>query len=181
MSKIKKKDIEKVIDNSGKEKLGGNLQPLLPELDKPDFNIVKNRLKVIIAEKNMSQTELAEGIGISKTTLSNIVNMYQNATLSTALDIAKFLNTTVEKIFYKESEEFLYSVDEFEKMLNDFKQVYELYQRGTLTEDVLRIVYQDKKTKFIDNFGIQEFQILADDFLDNYRDNRFAFEILLLR
>lgn len=62
---------------------------------------IKNRLKVILAEKRISQNELAEQLEINRSTLFNIISSKQNCTLETALDIAKALNISVEDIFYK--------------------------------------------------------------------------------
>lgn len=141
---------------------------------------VKNKLKVILAEKKIQQNEMADKLKISKTTLSNIINGYQNATLETALDIAKYLNTTVERIFYKDGEN-IDAVESFKKMIEGFNELYEIYKKGLFDEDILRSLYRSQKDKYIEEFGIQAYEFISDSLIDDYRDNRIAFEILLLR
>jgi putative transcriptional regulator len=141
---------------------------------------VKNRLKVILAEKKILQNDMAKALNLSKTTLSNIINGYQNATLETALDIAKYLNTPVERIFYKEGET-SDATESFKKMIEGFNELYEVYKKGLFAEDILRSLYQGQKDKFIEEFGIETYDFISDALIDDYRDNRIAFEILLLR
>jgi DNA-binding XRE family transcriptional regulator len=102
---------------------------------------IKNRLKVILAEKNISQNELAEGVGLSKSALSNIVSGRQNATLESAMDIARFLGEPIEKIFYKEK-----SRDEIKIILQDL-----LYRSDVLYNSYVNIQEEDVKTKTSDD------------------------------
>jgi putative transcriptional regulator len=142
---------------------------------------VKNRLKVILAEKGISQARLSEAIGIKPTTLSNIITGHQNATLETALDIAKYLNTTVEKIFYKENNNDELSVGVFAKMISNWNELYELYKRDMFAEDILRTIYQRQKDSFIDEYGIMILDYLVDENIETFNHNRFAMDILLGR
>ncbi|GAA4349376.1 helix-turn-helix transcriptional regulator [Kangiella taiwanensis] len=70
-----------------------------PELD--------NRIRVFRAEHRMSQSDLAEAIGVSRKTISTIeVGKFVPSTII-ALKIAAYFNTAVEEVFslIKEDEE----------------------------------------------------------------------------
>lgn len=59
-----------------------------------------NRLREIREEKRITQEELAEKSGVSRTTISGIENKTIRSTTSkTLMAIAKALDVTVEKIF----------------------------------------------------------------------------------
>ncbi len=59
-----------------------------------------NRLREIREEKRITQEELAEKSGVSRTTISGIENKTIRSTTSkTFIAIAKALDVTVEKIF----------------------------------------------------------------------------------
>ena len=60
---------------------------------------MKNRLKVIRAERSMTQADLAKETGISRTTLSEIEKGTSNPSTRTALKLAKALNLPIEDIF----------------------------------------------------------------------------------
>jgi putative transcriptional regulator len=62
--------------------------------------IVKNKLKKILKEKGIKQQMLAELVGLSKQTISNIVNNRYTPTLETAFIIAYYLNMKIDDIFY---------------------------------------------------------------------------------
>lgn len=64
--------------------------------------MIKNRLKEILDERGIKQIWLAEQIGISYKTLSNIINGRYNTSLDIALKIADVLNVKVDDIFYLE-------------------------------------------------------------------------------
>ncbi len=60
-----------------------------------------NKLKEVREAARMTQEELAEKSGISRTTISTIENNQNKVTSSkTLLALAKALNTTVERIFF---------------------------------------------------------------------------------
>lgn len=60
---------------------------------------LENRLKVLRAERNMSQSDLAREIGVSRKTISTIeVGRFAPSTVI-ALRMARFFNVTVEDIF----------------------------------------------------------------------------------
>lgn len=58
------------------------------------------RIKELRQEKKMSQEELAEKSGVSRTTISNIENGTDKTVMSsTLMNLAKALETTVDKLF----------------------------------------------------------------------------------
>lgn len=64
-----------------------------------------NRLKVARAEKNLSQEELANLVGVTRQTISSIeTRQYIPSTLLAFL-IAKMLGKPVEELFFLEGEE----------------------------------------------------------------------------
>ena len=69
-----------------------------------DQNLVlKNRLKEARAEKNMSQSQLAELVGVSRNTISSIETGQFNPTAKLALILCIALDKTFEELFYFES------------------------------------------------------------------------------
>lgn len=62
--------------------------------------ILKNRLKVARAEKNISQGELADMVGVSRQTISSIETGQFNPTAKLALILCIALDKTFEDLFY---------------------------------------------------------------------------------
>jgi DNA-binding XRE family transcriptional regulator len=60
---------------------------------------ITTKLKEILIENKMSQTELCELTGINKSTMSNIISSPEKITLLNAYKIAKILNRPIEEIF----------------------------------------------------------------------------------
>ena len=67
-----------------------------------DQLILKNRLKVDRAEKNLSQTQLAELVGVSRNTISSIETGQFNPTAKLALILCIALDKKFEELFYFE-------------------------------------------------------------------------------
>ena len=65
-----------------------------------DTLILKNRLKEVRAEKNLSQSRLAEMVGVSRTTISSIETGQFNPTAKLALILCIALDKKFEDIFY---------------------------------------------------------------------------------
>lgn len=65
-----------------------------------DKLILKNRLKVARAEKNISQEELAKMVGVSRQTISSIETGQFNPTAKLALVLAIALDKTFEELFF---------------------------------------------------------------------------------
>ena len=68
-----------------------------------DQLILKNRLKVARAEKGLSQTQLAELVGVSRNTISSIETGQFNPTAKLALILCIALDKKFEDLFYFES------------------------------------------------------------------------------
>ena len=67
-----------------------------------DQLILKNRLKVARAEKVLSQTQLAELVGVSRNTISSIETGQFNPTAKLALILCIALDKKFEDLFYFE-------------------------------------------------------------------------------
>ena len=65
-----------------------------------DKLILKNRLKEARAEKKLSQTQLAEMVGVSRNTISSIETGQFNPTAKLALILCIALDKKVEDLFY---------------------------------------------------------------------------------
>jgi len=66
---------------------------------------LRNRLKVLLVEKEIRQKDLAEAVGVSHSAITAICNKRALPSLETALKIAKVLGVRVEDIWYLEDEE----------------------------------------------------------------------------
>ncbi|MFN8381630.1 MAG: helix-turn-helix transcriptional regulator [Anaerolineales bacterium] len=60
---------------------------------------MKNRLKVLRAEKNWSQADLAEKLNVSRQTINAIETEKYDPSLPLAFNIAKLFGKTIEEIF----------------------------------------------------------------------------------
>ena len=67
-----------------------------------DQLILKNRLKVARAEKGLSQTQLAELVGVSRNTISSVETGQFNPTAKLALILCIALDKKFEDLFYFE-------------------------------------------------------------------------------
>lgn len=65
-----------------------------------DDLILKNRLKVSRTEKNLSQQQLADLIGVSRNTISSIETGQFNPTAKLALVLCIALDKKFEELFY---------------------------------------------------------------------------------
>lgn len=65
---------------------------------------LKNEIKVFRAKFNISQRELAEGIGVTRKTINTIETGRFVPSTILSMKIAKFFKTTVEEIFTLEEE-----------------------------------------------------------------------------
>jgi putative transcriptional regulator len=63
---------------------------------------MKNRIKVLRAEKNWSQAELAERINIARQSLNAIENGKADPSLPLGMRIAKVFGVRVEDVFSEE-------------------------------------------------------------------------------
>lgn len=65
-----------------------------------DKLILKNRLKEVRTERGLSQTQLAEMVGVSRNTISSIETGQFNPTTKLALIICIALDKKFEELFY---------------------------------------------------------------------------------
>ena len=65
---------------------------------------MENNLRVLRAMKNITQEDLASSLGVTRQSILAIENGKYNPSLELAFKMAKYFETTIEKIFnYKES------------------------------------------------------------------------------
>lgn len=62
--------------------------------------ILQNRLKIARAEKNLSQSDLADMVGVSRNTISSIETGQFNPTAKLALILCIALDKKFEDLFY---------------------------------------------------------------------------------
>ena len=65
---------------------------------------MQNRLRVLRAERNWSQAELASQLGVSRQTVNSIENGKYDPSLPLAFDIARLFEQPIEAIFQPEPE-----------------------------------------------------------------------------
>lgn len=65
---------------------------------------MKNRLKVLRAERNWSQQDLATELGVSRQTINSIETEKYDPSLPLALKIGRLFDLCVEKIFTLDDE-----------------------------------------------------------------------------
>ena len=66
---------------------------------------MKNRIKVLRAEKNFSQDELAKTINVSRQTINAIENGKFNPSVKLALKMSKVFKCSIEEIFELEEKD----------------------------------------------------------------------------
>jgi putative transcriptional regulator len=66
---------------------------------------VKNRIRVLRAERRWSQAELAERVGVSRNSINSIENGKVDPSLPLAFRIADAFGLTVEEVFLREGED----------------------------------------------------------------------------
>ena len=66
--------------------------------------VLKNRLKMARAEKGLSQSDLAEMIGVSRNTVSSIETRQFNPTAKLALILCIALDKKFEELFFFEEQ-----------------------------------------------------------------------------
>ena len=64
---------------------------------------MKNKLKILRAERNLSQTALGELVSVSRQTINAIERGKYNPSLPLAFDLADVFNLKIEAIFFREN------------------------------------------------------------------------------
>jgi putative transcriptional regulator len=65
---------------------------------------MKNRLRVLRAERNWSQADLASHLGVSRQTVNSIENGKYEPSLSLAFDISRLFEQPIESVFQPEQD-----------------------------------------------------------------------------
>ena len=63
---------------------------------------MNDEMKQARIDKNLSQTELAKNIGVSRQTINMIENDDYNPTISLCIKICKALDKTLDELFWRE-------------------------------------------------------------------------------
>ena len=63
---------------------------------------MNEKMKQARLDKNLSQTELAKNIGVSRQTINMIENDDYNPTISLCIKICKELDKTLDELFWRE-------------------------------------------------------------------------------
>lgn len=66
--------------------------------------MLKTKIKEYRLIYNLSQTDLAERVGVRRETIGHLENGRYNPSLKLAMDIARIFQTTVEELFEFEDE-----------------------------------------------------------------------------
>lgn len=72
--------------------------------EKDQMDSFSRSLKAAIERSHLNQKELAERLGVSKTTINSWCNSRANITLATALNVADVLGMTVDEVFCRDPE-----------------------------------------------------------------------------
>lgn len=67
--------------------------------------MIKNKIKVLRAEFDMTQEDLAEKVGVTRQTILAIENTKYYPTLKLAFDIAEVFKIGIENVFYIDKNE----------------------------------------------------------------------------
>lgn len=63
----------------------------------------RNRFKLARVEKNLTQVELAEKVGVTRQTIGLIENGKYNPTLNLCIEIARVLNKTLDELYWEDN------------------------------------------------------------------------------
>jgi putative transcriptional regulator len=66
---------------------------------------MKNRIRVLRADKRWSQAELADRVGVSRNSINSVENGKFDPSLPLAFRIADAFGLTVEEVFFREGED----------------------------------------------------------------------------
>ncbi|GGN64589.1 helix-turn-helix transcriptional regulator [Oceanobacillus indicireducens] len=67
------------------------------------MTVLHNKIKQLRKERNVKQQELADYLGIERTSLSKIENMEYNPSAKTILKACEFFDLSIGDIFFNES------------------------------------------------------------------------------
>ena len=79
-----------------------NKEEILEKSRKENSLVLKNRLKEIRSEQELSQSKLAEMVGVSRQTINAIEKGDYNPTINLCIAICKTLNKTLDQLFWEE-------------------------------------------------------------------------------
>lgn len=75
------------------------------QLPLKETGTIQNRITVLRAERNLSQKEVADGVGVSRQTIISLEKNRYNPSLKLAFDLAIFFGVDLHDVFQYEREE----------------------------------------------------------------------------
>ncbi len=85
--------------------------------------MIRNKLKEILAKKDKRQSDLVDITGVTKSTISNIVNNKFEPSIGLAFKIADYLNMSIDEIFFDEDIELAFLYEEKNQYLTEKKRM----------------------------------------------------------
>ena len=77
-----------------------------------EFHDMKNRLRVLRAEKGMSQAELGQLVGVSRNSINAVENGKFDPSLPLAFRIADVFGLKIEEVFLRDKEPARHAADD---------------------------------------------------------------------
>ena len=91
---------DEILSKSKKENIYGDEREKKIRMNRDDKLTLKNNLKKVRMDKNLSQSQLAEMTGVSRNTISSIETGQFNPTSKLALILCIALDKKFEELFY---------------------------------------------------------------------------------
>ncbi len=91
---------DEILSKSKKENIYGDEREKKIRMNRDDKLTLKNNLKKVRMDKNLSQSQLAEMTGVSRNTISSIETGQFNPTAKLALILCIALDKKFEELFY---------------------------------------------------------------------------------
>jgi DNA-binding XRE family transcriptional regulator len=126
--------------------------------------VIKNKIKEILAQRNMTQNDLASALDMSVGNVSNIVNNKIQVTLPLAFKISYLLDMPIDDIFYDEEsleKDYINHVVETEGMLEFYLMKCILMAKGCV--DMQDVIDNIRNKSKVNMFKIRLNKIQTDD------------------
>lgn len=113
---------------------------------------IKNRLREVLKDKGMSQTELAEKVEVGKSTINNIISGKSYPSFELAMDIAFYLQEPIEKIFLNVNHE---SYIAYRELVDNFYIMNKWYQSDLIDKDYYDSMGKNMISKYAKKYGLE--------------------------
>ena len=112
---------------------------------------IENRLKEILKEKKVTQTQLAEAVGVSRQTIGYIIRGERLPSIDLAINISIYLRESIDTIFFKKDEIY----DEYVKMFISLKDLKKKEEKGLINEIEHQLYHNAIGEEFIEKYGME--------------------------